>query len=273
LNDNCQHRQYLSPINNKGNSPMTSASRYGNGGWIVLSTLLISACASIQKPDSSGSAKAWTNKTLSAALSTPSRAQADRDLDADRKPAELMTFFGIERGMTVVEYIAGRGFMTEVLSITVGATGKVYAQYEGADKTFEERLANNRLPNVQHVSARTIPIAPGSADLVITVMNLHDVYNSDIPLTQNLLKYVHSLLKPDGTLAVVDHVGIPGADNAKLHRMQKQQAIDVVTAAGFVLEAESNVLARSTDDHTKRVTDPSIRSKTDQFVLKFRKAK
>jgi predicted methyltransferase len=227
----------------------------------------------MQKSNTSGSAKAWTDKTLSTALAAPFRAQADRDLDAERKPAELMTFFGVERGMTVVEFIAGRGFMTELLSITVGPTGKVYAQNEGANKTFEERLANDRLPNVQHVNARVIPITPGSADLVITVMNLHDIYNSDLPLTQNLLKYVNTLLKPGAVFAVVDHVGIAGADNAKLHRMQKQQAIDVVTAAGFVLDAESDLLARSTDDHTKRVTDPSIRSKTDQFVLKFRKPK
>ena len=93
------------------------------------------------------------------------------------------------------------------------------------------------------------------------------------PLAQGFIKYVHDLLKPGAVFGVVDHVGVPGADNAKLHRMQKQQAIEVVTAAGFVLDAESNVLARSTDDHTKRVDDPSIRWRTDQFVLKFRKSK
>lgn len=72
---------------------------------------------------------------------------------------------------------------------------------------------------------------------------------------------------------MVDHVGVAGADNAKLHRMTKQQAIDVVQAVGFVFEGESNVLAHSNDDHTKMVTDPAVRGKTDQFVLKFRKPK
>jgi predicted methyltransferase len=44
-----------------------------------------------------------------------------------------------------------------------------------------------------------------------------------------------------------------------------------VEAAGFKLEAESNLLRNPADPHTARVTDPSIRGKTDQFVLKFRK--
>src|SRR5262245_54156988 len=187
------------------------------GSLAILSALLVAGCASMSGPhSSSGSNSRWTTKSLSTALATQSRPQADRDLDADRKPAELMTFFGVERGMTAVEYVAGRGFMTEVLSITVGPSGKVYAQTELTDKTFDERTANNRLPNVERVNARIIPIAPASADFVITVMNLHDIYNSDVPLTQNLVKYVYSILKPGATFGVVDHVGVPGADNAKL---------------------------------------------------------
>jgi len=44
-----------------------------------------------------------------------------------------------------------------------------------------------------------------------------------------------------------------------------------VTAAGFRLAGESAVLANPNDDHSKVVFDPSIRLKTDQFILKFRK--
>jgi predicted methyltransferase len=40
-------------------------------------------------------------------------------------------------------------------------------------------------------------------------------------------------------------------------------------AAGFKLDGESAVLANPADDHTKNVFDPSVRGKTDQFLLRF----
>ena len=46
-----------------------------------------------------------------------------------------------------------------------------------------------------------------------------------------------------------------------------------MTAAGFKLDSESKVLANPADDNTKGVFDPTIRGKTDQFLLKFRKPK
>jgi predicted methyltransferase len=228
--------------------------------------LLVAACAF--GPQAAG----WTNMTLGSALADPSRPQADRDRDADRKPSQLMTFFGVERGMAAVDLMAGGGFMSEVLAVTVGPAGKVYAQNQAANAALGERLANDRLPNVARLDGDLSSIAPGSVDVVITVMNLHDVYNSaGRDLVVQALGSVHGVLKPDGVFGVVDHVGAPGADNVTLHRMTKQQAIDVATAAGFVLEAQSDVLAHPGDDLTRRVDDPAIRGKTDQFVLKFRK--
>ncbi len=47
--------------------------------------------------------------------------------------------------------------------------------------------------------------------------------------------------------------------------------IQEVTAAGFRLEDESSALRNPADDHTKVVFDPSIRLRTDQFILRFRK--
>ena len=44
-----------------------------------------------------------------------------------------------------------------------------------------------------------------------------------------------------------------------------------IEAAGFKFDSESKILANPADDHSKGVFDPSIRGKTDQFVLKFRK--
>ncbi|HYM34130.1 MAG TPA: hypothetical protein VET48_01980 [Steroidobacteraceae bacterium] len=257
--------------------------------WLSLGliALVVAACASQSTSSSSkpAAAKAWTVEDLRAALSVQSRPQADRDRDADRKPADLMMVLGVKPGMTAIDLLAAGGYVTEVLSIAVGPTGKVYAQNPAAllkmrdganDKALSARLANNHLPNVTRVDDN-LPqpqVAPGSVDVAITVMNLHDIYNSyGAEAAGGFVKGVYTALKPGGAFCVVDHVGVAGADNAKLHRMQKQQAIDVVTGAGFKLETDSNVLAHSADDHTKGVFDGSLRGKTDQFTLVFRKPK
>jgi predicted methyltransferase len=44
-----------------------------------------------------------------------------------------------------------------------------------------------------------------------------------------------------------------------------------VLAAGFKLVGSSDLLHQPGDDHTLKVFDPSIRGKTDQFILKFQK--
>ena len=46
-----------------------------------------------------------------------------------------------------------------------------------------------------------------------------------------------------------------------------------MTAAGFVLDGESQVLANPKDPHTAIIFDPAIRGHTDQIVLRFRKPK
>jgi predicted methyltransferase len=87
----------------------------------------------------------------------------------------------------------------------------------------------------------------------------------------DFLKSLHAALKPGGVLGVIDHVGVAGQDNKTLHRMLPQQARDALTKAGFTIEAESNMLANSADDHTKGVFDPAVRGTTDQFMLRARK--
>jgi predicted methyltransferase len=241
-------------------------------GLLVLgiSMLAISAIAATPKK--------WTTDSLSKALAIESRPQADKDRDANRKPAELMTYYGVKPGMTVLDVFAAGGYLTEVLSITVGEKGKVYMQnpkfFAGR---FPQRLADNRLPNVVAADG-DLPnpevIKANSVDFAITAMNFHDVYNrSGAQAGEGFLKGVFDTLKPGGVFAVIDHVGVEGNDNAKLHRVPKQAALDAAKAVGFVLEGEANILANPQDDHTMAIRDSAVNGKTDQFVLKFKKPK
>ena len=213
------------------------------------------------------------------ALAAPDRPAENKARDAARKPIETVQFFGIKTGETVVDMIAAGGWFTEVLSAAVGPAGKVYSQnppflvQADAEKALHARLGN---VEAVHVPLNQAGIA-GKADAVVTAQNLHDIYNGyqDQPGGEapavGFLQAIYAVLKPGGTLGVIDHVGIAGQDNAALHRMQLQQARDVITKAGFTIEAESSMLANSADDHTKNVFDPAIRGKTDQFVIRARK--
>jgi predicted methyltransferase len=222
---------------------------------------------------------------LASALASANRPAEDKARDADRKPAELMQFFGVKPGMTTVDIIALGGYVTEVLSVAVGPNGKVYAQNPPIAlqlrdgmyaKALTERLANNRLPNVVRVDGdlpASAQIPAGSVDVAITAMNYHDVRNMDPNNGVAFLKAVYSMLKPGGVFGVTDHVGNDGANNAQLHRIPKHFLIEDAKAAGFVVEAESDMLAHPADDHTKVVFDPTLRGKTDQFVVRLRKPK
>ncbi len=81
-------------------------------------------------------------------------------------------------------------------------------------------------------------------------------------------------LKPGGIYVVIDHAALPSSGlkgAAEQHRIAKAAAIEEIQLAGFVLAGESGLLANPNDPLTASVFDPSIRGKTDQFVLKFKK--
>jgi len=220
---------------------------------------------------------------LAGRLADPGRPAEDRARDAGRKPAEVIAFLGIEEGDTVVDLIAAGGWYTEVLARAVGPDGKVYAQNtafalqirEGAnDAAMKARLAEGRLPNVERLDREfdDLGLAPGSVDAAITALNFHDVYHGGGPeAAAGFLAAVHAFLKPGGVLGLVDHAGgAEGADDAKLHRIEEQLAVDAARAAGFAVTS-SDLLRNPADDHTKGVFDPELRGKTDRFLLKLTK--
>ncbi|MES2604876.1 MAG: methyltransferase [Pseudomonadota bacterium] len=213
------------------------------------------------------------------ALAAPARPAESKERDADRKPIDTIQFLQIETGDKVIEMVAAFGWFTEVLSAAVGPEGRVYASNPpGMVPADVEKALHDRLGNVEAVHT---PLAAtsidGTADAAVVILNLHDIYNGfdgqagGEATAVDFLKTIHAELKPGGVLGIIDHVGIAGQDNAALHRMPTQQARDALTKAGFVIEAESPLFAAATDDHTKGVFDPSLRGKTDQFMLRARK--
>ena len=215
------------------------------------------------------------------ALSSAERPAEEQARDASRKPGEVLSFVGIEAGMTVLELFAGGGWYTEAISAAVGPEGMVYAQNP---ERFRERVAEaaaaraSRLGNVEVIyTVGTDMFAPSDiglpeqADVAFTALNLHDYANRGDETGLAFLRGIYDSVLPGGTLGVVDHVGVVGQDNTELHRMEASKARELLIAAGFFIEAESDILMNSSDDHTLGIRDPSIRYNTDRMLIRARK--
>lgn len=213
----------------------------------------------------------------------PGRSDEDKARDVQRKPDQVLMFLGLRSGDTALDIWAAGGWYTEVLSIAVGSEGRVYAQNalqvlqfrDGAnDKALTKRLADNRLANVIRLDEEMVntSIPPSSVDFAITALNFHDVYNRQgADASAKFLAAVFDALKPGGTFGVIDHVGVADADNTALHRIELSLVKMAATNAGFIIEAESDLLAHAEDDHSKKVFDPSLRGNTDRFILRLRR--
>ncbi len=211
---------------------------------------------------------------LESALANPGRPAADKERDASRQAPAVLDFLGIEAGMTVIDLIAIGGWYTEVLSYAVGDSGKVYMQnnpspfVERSMDEINERL--DRLSNVELLLGPVSDVPAGSVDFVMTAQNLHDVHNADPAVAQGLLGQVAIALKSGGILAVIDHEGSPGADNATLHRIAFDEAVKALLQSGdFALVGSSEILDNPNDDHSVGPFDPSLGRNTDRFILKL----
>ena len=225
-------------------------------------------------------------RNIAAAVADPGRSASDRERDANRKPAEMLAFAGVKVGDKVGDYAAGQGYFTRLFAAAVGPSGHVYAtvpaslfQYQNIVKGIADidAYAKDHL-NVSVTAASAIDSAryPEKLDLFWISQNYHDLKDPFMgPVDMAAFnKAVFAALKPGGIYLVLDHVAAPGSPadvTDTLHRIEPSVVRREVEAAGFKLVGESKLLANPSDPHDKGVFDASIRGKTDQFVLKFRK--
>lgn len=218
---------------------------------------------------------------LTAALASPDRSDADKALDAGRKPVQVLDYLGLEEGMTVLDVMSGGGWFTEVLSHAVGPEGTVYMQNGPAslargttEATVTARL-DGRLDNVERVNKDLgeLGLAPNSVDFAITNLNFHDVYNGNPAAAQAMLQAIKEVIKPGAVFAIIDHAGTMGADNASLHRVPKESVIAAAREAGLtVVESDSQILHVPSDDHTLAPFAADLDRNTDRFILKLTKS-
>ncbi|MGV6820426.1 MAG: class I SAM-dependent methyltransferase [Parvularcula sp.] len=292
---------------------------------LAASALAVTACSEkSQAPAAAPEGDASAAETHAAAASGESQTSALADILADgtirsesamardvwRHPEETLNFFGLKPGMTVVEVWPGGGWYTDILApyLATGNGTLIAAHFAGGnayqDKslaTFEEKYTTGEGPYgkvvVSHLGAETGPLGqPGSADMVLTFRNVHNWISGDF--ADKAFKDFYAVLKPGGTLGVVEH-RLPEdrdtADEKTSGYVKVSTVVALAEDAGFELVEESEINANPADtaDHPFGVwtLPPSSRQKardgsvpegfdpskykaigeSDRMTLKFRK--
>lgn len=249
--------------------------------------LLLASCIALATLTGCASMGGASSSDIASVLASPSRSAEDKARDARDRPAEVLALAKFKRGDTVADILAGSGYYSEILSGIVGPGGQVLLVnnpgYDGfGKKGLAVRLANDRLPNVRHVSGPSDALGMGEnvLDGAVIVMSYHDLYWVDEkegwPKVDagNFLDQITRALKPGGVLLVVDHSAKEGTGSSAtqaLHRIDEQFAIADFRKHGLEWEAAIPVLRNPADDRNKNVFDPAIRGKTDRFVHLYRK--
>lgn len=219
-----------------------------------------------------------------AVVADPARGKANIAMDEGRMPAAVLDFAGFKRGDVVADFQAGGGYYTELLSRVVGTRGRVYAMSQPnfwEAETWNPLLASHRNVTPLVAAGDALQLAPGSVDGIFAHLVFHDLYwvsekyqhpRLDV---NEVVRGWFAAVRPGGRVVIVDHAADAGSNPwesvDKLHRIDPAVVRADLERAGFVLEAQSDVLHRSSDDHSKGVFDQSVRGKTDRFMMRFHK--
>lgn len=236
-------------------------------------TMLLAAAAPV------GAVRNVRNEILAAVADT-SRPDADRVQDTRRKPAETLAFAGVRAGMVVAELGSGGGYYTRLLADAVGPKGRVLAIVTAAQAARPNGLSALNGITESHPNVVIVNVADYAsmelatpADLFWTTENYHDFHNGPTANVAALNKAVLNNLKRGGVFYVEDHSAAPGAGleaTPTLHRMNEDLAKKELTAAGFKLVAESDLLRNRADNRVGSNSEAG-HFVTDRFMLRLRK--
>lgn len=216
-----------------------------------------------------------------------SRRDADRARDAHRHPAETLTLFRLEPGMTVVDYVPDQGWYARIIAPYLGPNGRYIAMgpdvtgmaegqrnYWGgqADK-LRNNSANWNLGPSAALSGFNTDAVPaeleGQVDRVLIFRELHNIIRNDW-LHDDMLA-IRRLLKPGGMVGIEQHRADPDApyamtDGSKGY-LREKDVVALFDLYGFDLVAESEVNANPKDpkDWPQGVwmLPPNFRAATD----------
>jgi predicted methyltransferase len=202
------------------------------------------------------------------------------------KVADLIRFSRVDAGSTVIDVYPGAGDWIRLFSDVVGPEGRVYsfvpaevAHFKNDPVGLMRTLAKEpSRENVEVISADLVamPQPARPADVLWMHLFYHDLHTALMQAkgatASQFNRTVHARLKSGGFYVIVDHAtasGVGTSSAQSLHRIDPAIVRAEVEAAGFVLDAESALLANKDDPHSIKVFDPSIKGETDRFAYRF----
>jgi len=214
------------------------------------------------------------------AVEHKNRPDADRERDANRKPAEVLDFFNIKTTDKIGEINSGRGYFSSIIAHALKDGGIVYAhtspmsveRWKGnpIKKRLGEFPQDNMIPVVGEMES---PNFPEQLDKIFNIMTYHDsVWTKADRGAMN--SAIFESLSPGGVYGILDHNAKDGhgIDNCHdIHRIEKTFVIEEVISSGFIFDQESSILGNSEDELIDMVFEKHIRDRTSRFILKFKK--
>ena len=196
---------------------------------------------------------------IRAAVASPARTPANLARDRYRHPAQTLAFFGVKPADTVVEFSPAAGWYTEILGPLTNGKGRYIALVgspkgaEAAGKMLDaKRAAVGPAAAVatMDAAAGTSTVPAGSADVVLTFRNIHNLTMGGGATAANAFKAWFAMLKPGGTLGIVEH-RLPAARNVADEKtsgyLKRATVVALAQSAGFRLAGESEVNANPKD--------------------------
>jgi predicted methyltransferase len=225
---------------------------------------LLASCGPSREAVRSAEDALFAETVLDTAIAAPTRTPANVLRDRYRHPAETLTFFGVKPSDTIVEIWPGGGWYTEILAPYVLQGGGTYyaaAMTEGMHAGVRRlREANPalyggvRLATFPAFSAGETRVPDGSADVVLTFRNVHNwmmgYQRNSEPYGEEAFRQMYAMLRPGGTLGIVDH-RLPESADAERERTSGYVKMSTVRrlaeAAGFRFVGASEVNANPRD--------------------------
>ena len=204
------------------------------------------------------------------ALSHKDRPAEDKQRDSNRKAAQVLQLLDIKPGIKIVDYLAGRGYYTELFARVLNGDGHLYS--------VRGRLAKRQLGDFDNITVLqdiTLAELDQRVDRIFTALNYHDLINRKQVDRQKVLKKMYDSLNAGGYVMVIDHNTAPGvgaSETKSKHRVENTFVLNEFLKAGFVLDASPTLLANPSDNFDLDVWQESTKGQTDRFIYRFRKS-
>lgn len=231
------------------------------------------------------------SQEIKTAVASKERPQSETVRDQHRKPAKVLQLLGVKPGMRVADFSSGTGYYTDILSRVVGEKGEVIAHnapyvinrfpqfLNNPEQGWLPRLKSKQWQKnvkkmVSELDSMSLPV---QIDAAMMVLFYHDTVWQNVN-RKMMNQHIFNSLKKGGSFLIIDHSAKKGSglkDVDTLHRIDKQSVIDEVTAAGFELAVDSDLLSHPEDkrDYIFARDAQTKRDQTDRMVLKFVKPK